>query len=550
MGKYNTTKVGVIPSVVNEMGEKAYMMEAKEDLVATVLTTFLSDSYYEKESEIISRIKDALSKVDPLFVAKLALYARNEANMRSVTHLLAGELAKRISGSDWAKRFYSKIVVRPDDMTEILAYYAHINGNKLNKIPNSIKKGFKKALERLDAYQIDKYKMKNKDISMIDLVRLFHPCPTKKNEEAYRRLINGESLDDLYSAKTIEKTMSKAGSMAKNDDEKAELKNNAIQDVLNTDKGMSMLSLLRNLRNIILISPDSVDEACRQLTIKEKVLNSRILPFRFASAYEEIEKLTYTKPHIKTSIAFESDIKQNIVSEEVFNKLKTKVLDSIETALQYSVNNIPSLSGNTAILIDHSGSVRGDMGGHSRVSAFSKTTTAMIGNLFGSMMAYRQKNVYIGLFGDKLINVPINRNKKMLDFNSLSFNLGASCGGSTEDGLYQFLYTAIKENKKVDNLIIFSDMVIGSNGTGGWDKTSWAPRKFGTFQNLFKDFKKINPQCNTICVNIKATGGKSVFHKSLNVLTIAGWNDKIFDTIASNTTGWDEIIKKIEKIEI
>jgi hypothetical protein len=63
--------------------------------------------------------------------------------MRSISHALAGELAKYLSGKDYAKIFYDKIVVRPDDMTEILAYY---DTNCGHKIPNSIKKGFLRHL--------------------------------------------------------------------------------------------------------------------------------------------------------------------------------------------------------------------------------------------------------------------------------------------------------------------------------------------------------------------------------------------------------------------
>ena len=43
---------------------------------------------------------------------------------------------------------------------------------------------------------------------------------------------------------------------------------------------------------------------------------------------------------------------------------------------------------------------------------------------------------------------------------------------------------AINNKTKVDNLVIFSDMVIGSGGTGGWDRSSHAG--LGKFQDLFK----------------------------------------------------------------
>ena len=91
-------------------------------------------------------------------------------------------------------------------------------------------------------------------------------------------------------------------------------------------------------------------------------------------------------------------------------------------------------------------------------------------------------------------------------------------------------------------------MVIGNGGRGGWDNSSRAG--LGTFQDLFKRFKAINPQCTTIIVNINQTGGNSVVDKSLNVVQVSGWSDKIFDIISTNCKGYEELIKEIESIVI
>ena len=61
---------------------------------------------------------------------------------------------------------------------------------------------------------------------------------------------------------------------------------------------------------------------------------------------------------------------------------------------------------------------------------------------------------------------------------------------------------------------------------------------------------KINPNANFIVVNLRQSGGTSVFDKSQRILNIAGWSEKIFDIIKTQTVGWDEIIKRIESIEI
>ena len=554
MAKFNSKKETTKPTVINEMGEKAFELTAKENLVQSVLTTFLQGQYYETADEEVKKILDCVDKVDPLFVAKLALYARTEGNMRSSSHLLGAALAKYISGTDYAARFYDKLIVRPDDMSEVLSCYGSLNDMKLSdkllrKIPNSIKKGFKAALERLDAYQIDKYKMNGRQVKLIDLVNLLHPTPTQKNEEAYKRLMNGESLADLYESKVLEKEMSKGGQTAKTEEEKAAAKEEAISAVLDNVKGMPIFNLLRNLRNIILYAPNRIDDAIAQLTTREKIINSRLLPFRFATAYAEIEKMSYEEKKPSTDIAFESEVSKVKLTQTEFADIKKKVLNALEDALEYACENIPELEGNTAILCDDSGSMRGDSGGHSRVSAFSKTTSSTIGHLFAAMVGYKQKDIYVGLFGDRLIPVKVDRSKRMLDFCTYMNSKGGECGGGTEAGIYDFLRQCIKEKKKVDNVIVFSDCQIGDGAQTDWYGVDFGDRSTH-FQDLFKEFKKINPMCNFIVCNLRSVKGNSVFHRSQRILNIAGWSEKIFDVIKSNTVGMDAIIKQIEAIEI
>lgn len=559
MGKFNTKNEGVKPTETNFMGENAFEMEAKDNLVSTVMTTFLTDSYYEKEKPIVYRICGSIDDVDPLFAAKLAIYTRNKGNMRSVTHLIAAYITKYVSGKDWAKRFYNKIVVRPDDMTEILSAYAKINGmslKKIKKIPNAMKKGFKESLECLSPYQIDKYKMNNRAIKLVDLVRLFHPKGNENNSIAYEKLIKGESLEDLYNAKILEKELTKAGQSTKEltEEDKLSAKREAITSVLTNVSGMPIMNLLRNLRNILLYAPNMVDEACKQLTIENKILNSRLLPFRFATAYSEIEKMTFSLEEelLSNDIQFESDVEKQISSKEEFNEKKKQILNAIETALEISCSNIPTLEGNTAILIDDSGSMRGSSynSGTSRVSAFSNTNNSKIAHLFASMVAYKQKDVYIGMFGDELIQVPMKRDMKLLDYSEWSYNEGEKCGGATEAGIYEFMRKAVDEKKKIDNVIVFSDCQIG-NGRyfTSWYGTDSVDRR-DNFHELFNRFRKINPNANFIVCNLKQHGKTSVFDKSQRILNIAGWSDKIFDVITSGTKGFEAMIKEIEAIEI
>lgn len=178
--------------------------------------------------------------------------------------------------------------------------------------------------------------------------------------------------------------------------------------------------------------------------------------FSFASAYSEVEKCHLIFDGEVDTIQFESDMRR----EKEFEMNKQQILDALEKSIEISCRNIPKLQGNVALLCDCSGSVYGDGGGSSKVSAFSKTTRAAIGILFGWMSAKSQDDVYFGLFGDKLLSAPINRDKGLLAYNKEIYQLGDLCGKSTESGIYDFMREAVKQNKKIDNIVVLSDCQI------------------------------------------------------------------------------------------
>jgi len=155
MSRFNTVLEKGRTKTTNYAGGDAYKQSSEMELLSVLLTSFVTDTFYRSGTDTLKRVTDILGNVNPEFAAKAAIFARDKFGMRSITHGLAGELAKYLSGKEYAKDFYEKIVVRPDDMMEILAYYKQNCGDK---IPNSMKKGFAKAFNKFDDYQLAKWK--------------------------------------------------------------------------------------------------------------------------------------------------------------------------------------------------------------------------------------------------------------------------------------------------------------------------------------------------------------------------------------------------------
>lgn len=399
MSRFNSPSQGT--KTTNLAGGEAYRESPKLELVSILLTSFVADQYYQKASDSIKQLTGLLDRVPAKFAAQAAIYGRTKFGMRSISHVLAGELASRVKGEQWTKSFYDQVVYRPDDMTEIASYYFKKYGKPM---PNSLKKGLAKAFAKFDQYQLAKYRGEGKDVSLVDLVNLVRPVPTTKNKAALKALVEGK----LKSLETWEAKLTQAGQVAENDAEKDELKSKAWKDLL-LEKKLGYFALLRNIRNIAEQSPEMLDEALKQLTDRKAIKKSLVLPFRFETAILEIHG-------------------SNIEGGR-------KILVALNQALDISVDNVPEFKGKTLIVLDTSGSMNG--------------RPAQIGALFTAILAKANPNSDVMVFSNHAQYVTVNPLDSTL---TIAGNIPFHGGGTNFHAIFD------EANKAYDRIIILSDM--------------------------------------------------------------------------------------------
>jgi hypothetical protein len=489
-------------------------------------STLLHDSYYEKSDERLERIKYLISKAEPEFVAKLAVYVREKMYLRSVPVVLITELAKVHNGDNLVSLAIERIVQRPDEITELLAYYQITNERrdtkKLGRLSKQIQKGLAKCFNKFDAYQFGKYNS-DKTVKLRDALFLVHPMPVSDQQQEVFNMIADNSLPVPY---TWETELSATGQIQYASEAEKIMAKGAKWEELVLSGKLGYMALLRNLRNIVTQSTDAaLEEALHHIADAEKVRKSKQLPFRFLSAYGELEV-------VKKDIACSDSIK---------SKAEAAML-AVEKAVIISSENIPVGKGRTLILSDNSGSMYGDNGGKSVVSAMSRRTSADIANLFAVLYWMRDKETLVGLFGDRLIVPDLDRGKSVFHNFSIINEEAKKCGGSTEQGIFDMLEMMISKKLIVDRIVIFSDCQIGPR-CNWFDHRS---RKKADFDRLFAEYKKINPAVVTYSVDLKGYGN-TMFRDGL--MTIGGWSEKIFDMMVSLENG-ESVLSVIEKTEL
>ena len=493
MSKFNQKNT---EKTVNREGYAAYKTDDREQLVAAVLTSMIGEpKFYGTTDSDIVRLAVVCARENPDFLCRLACYARNEFNMRSVSHVLAAVIAHE--ANRYTRKTIRNIIVRPDDITEIMECYRLMYGKPF---PNALKREIAKQIQRFDEYGFAKYNSRHKTMKFKDVLRITHPTPKdKKTEELFRKILD----DTLETPYTWETELSKRGNTKE------------VWNELIASGKLGYMALLRNLRNIIQQEAD-IETALSIISSKEQVLKSRQLPFRFYSAY-----LIRKQAHLMT----------------------TEINAALEKAITFSVENMEPVMGRTLIAVDVSGSMQ------TSVAANSTVKCSDIATLLGAIASRLCEDATVCYFDDagKWSSFP-DKSGYMIKRYSKDYSIMKICsksrfgGGGTDMSLPMLYALNNDETARVrpfDRVIYFSDNEC-NNSYDGFDRT---------VQELIENYRlKYNPDFWVHGVDLQGYGTQQFFGKKFNL--IAGWSEKVLSFINLAEQGTGSLIKTIEEYEV
>ena len=275
----------------NHEGAIAWRMTPEWELYTTVVTTMgVEDKFYESGEDRVRRIADLVRKVKPEFVAQLAVYTREQMHLRSVPLLLLVELAQCHHGDSLVSRAVCRTIQRADEITELLMCYQWRTGKTdLSGLSCQLRKGLAEAFNKFDEYQFAKYDRKDRKVTLRDALILVHPKPKDDQQADIFRKIKSDTLETPV---TWETELSAVG---QHHFESQEEKDNAKREVwkkLVRSRRLGYMATLRNLRNMMKLGMDkeTMQMVCDFIANPEAVRKSKQLPFRFLSAFLELQK--------------------------------------------------------------------------------------------------------------------------------------------------------------------------------------------------------------------------------------------------------------------
>ena len=488
----------------NYEGALAFKLDALTDLYIRSASTLVGEpKYYESAKDADSELLKSIHKVietDPEFVLQLAVYCREKLYLRSVPMMLVAEFAnsKAVGKVPNARKYVTRVIQRADELTELVSY--QFARNKVVprtkvKLPMMLKYGISDAFSKFDEYQFSKYNREGV-VKLRDVLFLTHPKSDPERQMLYDKI----TQDTLEMAETWE-VMRSTGKMTWHD---------VVNNIFHKDgKIFNYMAQLRNLRNCLqdnTVTNNDILLLCKMLSDKNAVLHSKQFPFRFLSAYREAQK--------------------------VVHPLTPQVVDALEMAIQYSIENVPKLEGTTLIASDVSGSMESSISKNSSIERYD------IG-LVLSMMAHRFCAVSMtGIFGDTWEVVPLAKYSTGILANTMKLRSMEGKVGYSTNG-YKVIEYLLEKDMKVDRIMIFTDCQMWDSS--GYDKT---------FAETFIKYQRRYPNVKLYCFDLSGYGNIMIPQNTKNVCLIGGWSDKVFDFVkAFEETGKNTVIQEIKAIK-
>lgn len=455
MSKFNTSTararngIGPITTtstpVANHNGGVGYLRDEKSELFLAVVNDFAGEkTFYESAENRTERIRSlvhSIARTDLVWLKGLAGWLRNEANMRSISLTIALEGAKALNeaGIPGGRKLVSSALLRADEPGEALGYWFANFGRKL---PISVKRGIADAVTKAySEYSLAKYDTPSHGFRFADVIELVHPTPKDGKQNAlFRHAL--ERRRDVKATPSAELTLlnKRAALLSLPIEEKKALLSSPEASTVLSEAGLTWealagsfgtgglnakawealipslgyMALLRNLRNFEKtgVSESVLNGVATRLADPDEVAKSRQLPFRFLSAHRAVSG-TRTDGWGRTT-----------------STGSLRFGFPLEQALNHSLANVPSLTGNTLILVDRSGSM------FNRVSDKTELTWADTAALFGSALAVRAERATLVEFGSSSNVISYSKYNSVLSL----VNSFRSLGGTDTAGAVRQWY--------------------------------------------------------------------------------------------------------------
>ena len=487
---------------VNEAGGSAYALSPQAALAQYAATGCLNATFYASAEDQLQQVLKLTAEVPTDFIARTAVYCRENGFMKDMPALLCAVLAAR--DAERLELIFPRVI----DNAKMLRNFVQIvrsgvTGRKsLGSLPKRLVRRWlesesDEALFRSDVGQSP---------SLADIVKMVHPKPQRTSREALLGYLIGRPYEEEALPPLVREfenwKLNPAGCSPPDVPFQMLTALN-----LSTEQWkaiarrapwqMTRMNLNTFARHGVFEDVELTQIIANRLRNAEAVKRARVFPYQLMMAY--------------TSVSSEVPL---------------AVREALQDAMEIALSNLPAIQGKVIVCPDVSGSMQSAITGV-RKGSTSAVRCIDVAALVAASLLRRNTDAEVMPFENHVVSVDLNPRDSVM---TNAQKLAAVGGGGTNCSAP---LAQLNRRKAKADLVVFvsdnqswMDSSILGRFTGGATQT----------MSEWKAFKQRNPQARLVCQDIQPTLTTQA-KESADILNIGGFSDNVFNVINTFAKG-------------
>jgi len=504
----------LIPSTdaLNDERAPAYAFAPKHALAQYAVTGCLNKTFYAAAETQLEKVIELCRGVEPEFIARTAVYARERGFMKDMPALLCAVLSVK------DRALLGRIFPRVIDNGKMLRNFVQIVRSGVvgrKSLGTAPKRLVREWLEGRTDEQVFAASV-GQTPSIADIVRMVHPRPKSATRAALYAYLVGRAVEAASLPAIVLKYESfKNGDRGETPDVPFQMltaldlgRDEWIAIATNASWQMTRMNLNTFARHRVFERKGMAELIAARLRDSKSIAKARVFPYQLMAAYATVDE-----------------------------RVPAIVRDALQDAMEIAISNVPAIEGKVYVCPDVSGSMSSAITGH-RKGATSAVRCIDVAALVAAAIMRKNSSAEVLPFEDRVVKVELNpRDSVMTNAQKLAKIGGGGTNCSSP-------LARLNGRRAAGDLVIFVS-----------DNQSWVDAGGGRGTAMLREwneFRKRNPKARLVCIDVQPYGTTQAGERD-DVLNIGGFSDRVFEIVsefAAGRLGADHWVGVIESIEM
>lgn len=523
---FNTTPGRQLPAAntVNEAGGIAYRFEPRHALAQYAATGCLNDTFYAAAGAQLDTVLKLCQHVEPDFIARTALFARQRGHMKDLPALLCAVLTTRgPAGASMLAEVFDRVIDSPKMLRNFVQIIrsGKVGRKSLGSMPKRL---VRQWLESRSDEQLFRGSVGNTP-SLADIIKMVHPQPGSSQREALYGYLIGREFDQTNLPALVR-------------DFEAYKKTPKDERSTQPDVPFQMLTSLelgsQEWKAIARRAPWQTTRMALNSFARHGVFKDKRVTRLIADRLRDAQQVARSRV-----LPYQLMVAHAMVSADVPRSIREALQDAMEIAMA----NVPTIEGKVYVLLDVSGSMHSPVTGYRKGSS-SAVLCVHVAALIAAAILRKNPDAEVVPFHSRVEAARLNpRDTVMTNAKTLA---SLPSGGTDCSAPLHWL----NKRKCTGDLVIF----VSDNES--WIDTVTRRHWWGSNPTAvlgeWSQFKQRSPKAKLVCIDLQPNSSTQAPERD-DITNVGGFSDQVFELFADVAAGRSEPgywVKQIEQMAL